>query len=416
MRRPCRCRSAGGNNAGACAPPGRAHGEPIDLFIALWPLLLVAHVPALVNGIVCVLTSRVWHRHDSEIPDDLPQTAGAWLHTRLDTLGLPYRALTSRRHPNHCDPRRRLIVLASETSFKPDPVYWAIAAHELGHARAPAWFRDLATGATLVRAAAVAVATAFACAGVLYDLPVAKAVALVVFAAAIATKAVSLVDEAYASITAQRELRAAGLDARRLRASRSALCWAFATHLSTFVVELALLAWWPLAGMDLSRAPSTLTGLGTVVAVAATGLILLRLVMPARWFMHAPRLVTAIDMLAAAAPLVFLVLAWDSAIAIGSPWLVVLALVAAARVVRLGLSLPLGVPMLYVGRLFRYLTRSIVPSAEYIEARAAGHRQLGRDEATIAVAETPPLPRPVELAAAAVRLLPLPLVVAFWLA
>lgn len=382
----------------------------------MWPLLVVAHVPALVNTLVRVWTSRIWHRHDRAMPDDLPQTAGDWLRARLEELESPYRAYASSKHESHCDRRRRLIVLASDVSFKPDPVYWAIAAHELGHSRAPAWFRDLAVGAKVLRVVMVAAATAFACGGVLYDLLLARMLALLGFAVAIGLKAVTLVDEAFASITAQRELRAAGLDEPRLRAARSVLRWAYVTHLSTFVVELGLLAWWPLADLDLSRGPSTLTAIGTALAAVASVVIIVRVILPIWWLAWSPRLLVAFSLLAPVAPFVFLVLAWDTAVGIGAPWLVVLALVAAAGTVHVVLAVPFALPVHYLRKLVERFTRGVVKSTEFHTAWAAGFRQLGRDESHLAFKEPPPLPRPIELACAAVRLLPLPLVVAFWLA
>ena len=69
-----------------------------------WPVLVLLHLPLVVNTIAVTIFKRISHTYDWELPDDLPQTAGDWLRARAnrrpgkpgsteDLIGLVWRLL-----------------------------------------------------------------------------------------------------------------------------------------------------------------------------------------------------------------------------------------------------------------------------------------------------------------------------------
>lgn len=409
------------------------------LLALIWPLLVVAQVPSLANHVMRAWASRVWNRLDRELPDDLPLTAGAWLQERLRVLHSPYTAIVSTKTSDQCDPSQRLIVLRADTYFKADPVYWAIAAHELGHARAHTersrWTRFV-RATQILRGHLLAAGAGFALGGVLYDLALARDLALYAFAAGVGATAFKLVDELVASGFAMQELRRTDrelLGARRLGAARGALAAAFITYLAAFLVELALLAWWPLGDLRITYTPSLLTGFGTVVAVVASAFTIGRALAPliVRYVPRfaivvldlaakRPLLAVAMVLVSEIAPLVFAVLAWDRMTTPAEQWIAMLAFTVVGAWWQLGLIAPLRWPARKVEGFIDTFEKGVDPTDEYTGARLAGRRLIDAGDARLAkpTETTTPETWATRLTAwlrIAWKLAAVPIIVAFWL-
>jgi len=54
----------------------------IALLQLWWPVLVLLHLPGLVNAVAVTIFKRIAHTHDWQLADDLPQTAGDWLRDR----------------------------------------------------------------------------------------------------------------------------------------------------------------------------------------------------------------------------------------------------------------------------------------------------------------------------------------------
>ena len=241
------------------------------------PALALLYVPRLVTQLASLLVQHCDDGLDRRIPDELPMTAGEWLVERIARLGYPIAAVVTDVGVDAYQPASRLIQLHERTYFKADPVYWATAAHELGHARAHAEFpilMALRRVTARLRPGLIAAGTGLLLGRVLYALPIAGALAFHCFALAAGSTIFTLIDEAAASVIAYRELRGhAALTVVHRRAIARSLITAFATYVVTYVSWALLLRYGPLvealAG-DRGAQPSGLTGLGHVVAVAAT--------------------------------------------------------------------------------------------------------------------------------------------------
>jgi Zn-dependent membrane protease YugP len=218
----------------------------LDLLSRFWPLLLLVQVPWLVRLVVVLLHRILRSRLDHAIADDLPRTAGEWLEERLAASRLAghVSAFVS-EHRLLSDsylPRRRLIHLEPDTHFKADPVYWAIAAHELGHAlfhhTHPA-ISALMEAARSLKAIVLGFGLAAIVANLLYALPGVTEVGFVCVAVALVLELPVLVDEANASVTAGRLLRGE-LRPAHFRAVRLTLFSAFCTYLAAFATTAIL--------------------------------------------------------------------------------------------------------------------------------------------------------------------------------
>jgi Zn-dependent membrane protease YugP len=217
----------------------------------LWLAVLIA-VPKFANLIAVTWARGVWSRHDWDNDDDLPQTAGEWVTERLATVDAnaivtddASPGTSNAYHVNH-----GVIQLTHETYFKPDPVYWAIAAHELGHAHIH--HRHPVAAWVLRRAKWLAKVLAWfgvglAMGNALYALPGVTDLAFALLVTAAVLALAELVDEAWASRWAYRELcTSAHLTPRHLRAVRAALRAAFGTYAITYAAHAVLLTQWGL--------------------------------------------------------------------------------------------------------------------------------------------------------------------------
>lgn len=217
---------------------GAPCGSVLELLGVFWPYLLLVHLPRLASLASSVAFAVVKSRLDHAIPDELPRTAGEWLKAQL--LEGPEAATRAVVHTARGPggdaylPVMRLITLTDETHFKRDPVYWAIAAHELGHARLKERHPIVAALLASARFPKWALATfgiALIAGNVLYGLPGVTELAFDLLLAALALDALTLVDEAAASVTALRLLsRTPELGPRHVRAARLTLLFAFLTY------------------------------------------------------------------------------------------------------------------------------------------------------------------------------------------
>lgn len=225
----------------------------IEAPVATWFALAVALVGA--RGLLGVLVSqgyrRIRNHLDARWPDDLPRTAAEWLIEALAARGLTDAVQVAVTDAGGIGdaywPNRQWIQLRRRTAYKRDPGFWAIAAHELGHAltlrRAPVLgvlFPAFRLGGMLAGLASVLLlANLFL---VSTDVTALAYGALVV---GLALSAGVLVDEALASRTALGLLAAdERLQPGHLRAARLHLGAAFATYVAGFAGSLVLLVAW----------------------------------------------------------------------------------------------------------------------------------------------------------------------------
>lgn len=103
-----------------------------------WSYFVLVSLAGLLEAFVGEAYKRVRDRVDERLPDDLDLGAGQWLEERIEAGNLPIRLLVD---PNATDdaidayiPNAKTIVLSAQCFDKRDPSYWAVAAHELGHA------------------------------------------------------------------------------------------------------------------------------------------------------------------------------------------------------------------------------------------------------------------------------------------
>lgn len=246
----------------------------LNILVTWWPVFVLLYMPRLAQLFAVVIANRTKGTLDHQIPDDLPMTAGEWLAARLASLGYPIAAIVTDKQDDAYNPGDKLIQLSDETHFKADPVYWATAAHELGHARIRVelpiigYLRTISGwGVVVLHAAGVGLAFG----RVLYALPGSGELAFGCFAIAAGLRIFVLIDEALASVLAYRELHASdAIDFVHLRAIRRSLVASFATYLVTYASYALLLRYWPLveaiAG-DRGAQASGLTRLGWTVAI-----------------------------------------------------------------------------------------------------------------------------------------------------
>jgi Zn-dependent membrane protease YugP len=408
----------------------------LGILVTWWPVFALLYVPRLAQVLATAIWKRTKSKLDHQIPDELPMTAGEWLAVRLAQLGHPIGAIVTDQQRNLYRPDDRLIQLSDETHFKADPVFWATAAHELGHARLRAelpiigYLRTSAGWAGFVLAAA-GVGLAFG--RVLYALPRSGELAFGCFAIAAGLRIFVLLDEALASVLAYRELRANdAIDFVHLRAVRRALVAAFATYFVTFAAYALLLRSWPLvealAGDHGARA-SELTRLGwTVAAVVSIGCVLAIVTQLTRMF--APREVAEtldrrgwwlllVAIVRTSPILVLLWLAWDHRADATYAWCATLAFAASGRAWLMIVHLPFVIPHSLLAVFVQKLEGpGLHRTSRYMRARQqgahlvrAGNQRLER----ITEAQTEHPSWPARLTALG-KLGYVPLLVAFWLA
>jgi Zn-dependent membrane protease YugP len=221
-------------------------------------------------------------------PDTLPLTAGAWLREQIARFGLPVRVLPQpqpKSARSYFSSARGAIVLAQLVFYKPDPGAWAIAAHELGHARVHQRLPRLAALLLAMRRwPSVLTAASIILVGVnlLYGSPVVNGCALGLLVAALALVLAEILDEALASRDALRLLDEDGrLDGGARRSARFAMGAALATYAAAAIGTAGAIAsfGWVRAIVEARRfAPGApLDFFGMSLAFAGTVFIVVRL-------------------------------------------------------------------------------------------------------------------------------------------
>lgn len=355
----------------------------------MWLLvLLLVGVPSIAR-----LVGHVWFVHrrhvlDHDVPDDLPMTAGEWLAAELTNYGLGERIrvvvtnhITSSRDAFHV--QRGVIQLTEETNFKRDPAYWAIAAHELGHAR----FRldhpasvPFSITAQLVKLFLVRFGLGLALGNTLFAIPLATQLAHWMFGGALVLHLPELFDEIAASTAAMRMLRAdTALLGSHIRAARSLLTAAFLTYLLPFVGYVVMFSqWWIVERLTATpRMPSGgVTTLGLVGAAIASLYVLVFGLAHLAAAVRRPRMLnlqTALLSIPWAICVVALILlGWDRHLTITHAWIVMLACSAAYPTAMIVLALPSSIALAVFGRRAHRYDPGIELSSAFRSAREAG--------------------------------------------
>jgi Zn-dependent membrane protease YugP len=219
--------------------------------LSRWPWFVAAGSSYLATSLV-TLVYLVLHRAVSGAkPGELPLTTGEWTRAMAERLGLDVEVGPTPVGSAGMDayfPSARYVALKDSTFHRRDPSFWAIGAHELGHAahaRLPGW-GHLFTWARgvdisldrLLSGAMVGVA--------LVGGEVALTAALAVLVASSLAQVVVLVDESWASYEGFRWLRLdATLRPAQLRRAAWALAAALLAYLGSFGARLTLIVVWP---------------------------------------------------------------------------------------------------------------------------------------------------------------------------
>ncbi len=105
-----------------------------------WPLLMIYLGPAILLKVASTVFIELQKLYDHKYPDDMDVHTGHWLEKRLEQTGLSHEIQVGGvkepifRVLDAYDPGRDIVFLGDITYHKKDPTFWAIAAHELGHA------------------------------------------------------------------------------------------------------------------------------------------------------------------------------------------------------------------------------------------------------------------------------------------
>jgi Zn-dependent membrane protease YugP len=411
----------------------------IDLLRTWWPVLLLVYVPSLAGTVMRIAITRSLRRLDESHPDDLPLTAGEWLAREIDRLGLAWRVRTvvtdddAKRSLDAYYPLHGVIQLSAETHFKRHPMHWAIAAHELGHARFHLiWPRlgRMMIAARFVKRTFIVTAVGLVIGNVAFALPHVTDAALVVFAACVALHGFVLGNELIASMCAMGMLRATpGFGPSHVRSARRMLALAFSTYAVDFLSRGLLLLQWPLVvalTRDAMVPPvAALTAFGTVVAAALS--IVLAVAALARVIPRLVRLPDRVLMVGAVATLLarpalvaLLLLVWNTHADPSFAWWVILALIPVQGYFVAALILPMVVvDVLLLHRFTRKWAVDITHrTAQLLRDYEAGKAQ--RKVGNRAIAEllaraqmSPPLEHRL---LQVLHLSYLPLLIAIWLA
>ncbi len=385
-------------------------------------------------------------RLDRMHPDTLPVSAGEWLRDQVAQRGLAdLRVLIHPDKQGGVDayaPNATTILLSQLTFRKSDPTYWAIAAHELGHALVHRSARVLAVAFSVARSGKgvlLAIAGTLTLVNTLFRSQELNQVLMSCALGALAFSTVVLVDEAAASVRAMRVLRGdERLGPLELRAARHALWAAFGTYLAGFVGTSVFVLSADAFVAALEQAPPLVAAAPPsrlrLAAAAVTTLMLLLLVARDTRSLRRTIPATSVDQVGrerrvhqrreltrGAVALVFVALVYDLPYGLLFMFASVLAIRASIRVVvvlTMPLYLLLGLLLFIPASLVAVLllrrtqtetngTDAAVPEAEMTTSEAA------MTESMLAFVNQPPLRD--RLARAFAVLGTLPVVVIFWM-
>jgi Zn-dependent membrane protease YugP len=225
----------------------------VELVALRWPVLLLAAAPFLLTATVTTVFFVVQRAVQGRRPDELPESTEAWVRGVLARQGLegvqvgPVPAGSPGMDAFW--PSASYIALKPATRARRDPTFWAIGAHEVGHAihaRHPVW-GPLFTSARGMSLALDRLLVAALVAGFLLGGATAIALVLGLLVAALTANAIVLADEAWASLTALRLLREDGRLGRvQLARALTSLIAALGAYVAGFAgraLTLALFPW-----------------------------------------------------------------------------------------------------------------------------------------------------------------------------
>lgn len=206
--------------------------------VVLW--LVATHLASLGFTLVKMLLDRAF-------PDTLPQTTARWIADRLVEIGLDKDVRVSEAPWgfNSFVPLSGVVLLDRLTHEKNDPFFWAVGAHELGHAwlhrRVPLLGGLLMLGRS-VQAQAGALARAVLFAGILFALDgPARGLLHGTLLVALGCGALVLLDEAIASLFGLvLLLRRGGLSVLQLLGAAVGMAAAFLTYCSGVAADGAV--------------------------------------------------------------------------------------------------------------------------------------------------------------------------------
>jgi Zn-dependent membrane protease YugP len=356
----------------------------------LWPVLLLLHLPLLLNTLAVAIFRRISHTHDWELADDLPQTAGDWLRERAAVRNLRVIVTDLDGESDAFHPDRRVIHLTSQTHFKSDAVFWAIAAHELGHARFHSEHPLLGTFSLValwLKRLMLWLGSGLAVGNVLYARPRAFELAFALIAGSLVLRFIELLEEMYASWLAYGELQqSAHLSSIHLRVVRRTLLGALGTYVSVLAAGVVLLSQWSIVekitGGGWLGEVRELTTLGWVAVITLSVLGLVHALMHVRLVQTRP-LLRKLDSGGAAEKgfhliwrlllVLLLLLVWDLRADAMWAWCVMLAIVGVHHLALGLLMLPAAIPVTLLVRAIRTLSGpGHHASDEYAASRDAG--------------------------------------------
>jgi Zn-dependent membrane protease YugP len=406
-----------------------------NFLLAWWPLFLLIQLPWIATRVAQLAYSRTNSRLDHETPDLLPETAGRWLEQQIVALGLRVRSIVTDFRAVHSTnayhPDERAILLTAEVYFKRDPVHWAIAAHELGHAQFRIGYPKLSAVFGWCRSLErllVSLGLALGLGNMVYGLAYATDIAFVTLAIALGLHVVEIIEEMIASAIAFADLRReTTLTPAYLRNARIVLVLALSTYLASFVGQAVLLGAWSLVERNTSHGPieaSTLTTLGSALAIACSAVLGLGAL---SWLFSLGKIggkvlrtiLMAAHLASIVASPVLLWLLWDARVTEGFAWLVMLAAVPTIRMYAGVASTVFSIPFWIARRFFRDALRGIEGlgverSAAYLADAKAGEKLTSAGNAEIARMFARGRTS-TNLAARVMAALVLPLLVAYWL-
>lgn len=183
-------------------------------------------------------------RIDRAVPDHLPLGGGEWLRTRVPD---GVRIVVGSHGEAHADafyPSASVIMLSREVYKKRDASFWAVAAHELGHAlvhRASSVVAAILTFGRVTVAVCTTLGSFTIFANVLYARPEINAFAFHLLEASLVGYVIVLIDEALASAIAVGILRRDGrVDRRDMVGAITRLLAAFMTYVGAFAGQVVL--------------------------------------------------------------------------------------------------------------------------------------------------------------------------------
>lgn len=221
-------------------------GDDLGAQVKEWAALGVLVVLGwLIRKLVIATYLRLKVRIDRAVPDHLPMGGGDWLRAQLPEGVRLFVASHGNAHADAFIPSANVIMLSRDVYKKHDASFWAVAAHELGHALVYRASR-VVHAILLLGRVTVSVGTIFGSslifANVLYARPEVNAVAFSLLEASLVGYVLMLIDEALASGIAVRILgRDPRVNRRDMVGAITSLLAAFMTYLGGFVGQIVLI-------------------------------------------------------------------------------------------------------------------------------------------------------------------------------